>query len=99
MSENLQSGGEYASRAMRVWQRIEAQAGLNPAWQVATFIAVYGFLMPPLGWSWAGFVWGYALTWALLTDRIKLIAYRIFDPVKTKPKPGTKVEPMPTATS
>ncbi|PJE05977.1 MAG: plasma-membrane proton-efflux P-type ATPase [Legionella sp.] len=51
---------------------------------LATFIAVYGFLMPPLGWSWAGFVWGYALVWALLTDRVKLIAYRIFDPAKVE---------------
>jgi H+-transporting ATPase len=49
---------------------------------LATFIAVYGFLMPPLGWSLAGFVWGYALVWALLSDRVKLLAYRIFDPVK-----------------
>ena len=47
---------------------------------VATFIAVYGFLMPPLGWGWAGFVWGYALIWALLSDRVKLLAYRVFDP-------------------
>jgi H+-transporting ATPase len=57
---------------------------------LATIIAVYGFLMPPLGWRWAGFVWGYALVWALLTDRVKLLAYRIFDPVKTKPKHGAK---------
>lgn len=48
---------------------------------LATFIAVYGFLMPPLGWRWAGFVWGYALVWALLSDRVKLLAYRILDPV------------------
>ena len=47
---------------------------------VATFIAVYGVLMPPLGWGWAGFVWGYALIWALLSDRVKLLAYRVFDP-------------------
>src|SRR5580700_9450334 len=49
---------------------------------LATFIAVYGFLMPPLGWKWAGFVWGYALVWALVSDWIKLLAYRIFDPIK-----------------
>jgi H+-transporting ATPase len=55
---------------------------------LATFIAVYGFLMPPLGWSWAGFVWGYALIWALLTDRVKLLAYRIFDPAKVELKGG-----------
>ncbi|HET6383028.1 MAG TPA: DUF2934 domain-containing protein, partial [Armatimonadota bacterium] len=47
---------------------------------VATLIAVYGFLMPPLGWKWAGFVWVYALVWAVFSDRIKLLAYRILDP-------------------
>jgi len=56
---------------------------------VATLIAVYGLFMTPLGWGWAGFVWGYALLWFLLNDRVKLLAYRIFDPVK---KAGTKRE-------
>lgn len=51
---------------------------------IATLIAVYGFFMTPLGWSWAGFVWGYALVWFLLNDRVKLLAYRIFDPIKSK---------------
>ncbi len=58
---------------------------------VATLIAVYGLFMTPLGWGWAGFVWGYALLWFLLNDRVKLLAYRIFDPVKGEPK--AKVEP------
>jgi H+-transporting ATPase len=49
---------------------------------VATLIAVYGVFMTPLGWKWAGFVWAYAICWALLNDRIKLLAYRIFDPQK-----------------
>lgn len=49
---------------------------------IATLIAVYGFFMTPLGWGWTGFVWGYALLWFLVNDRIKLLAYRIFDPVK-----------------
>jgi H+-transporting ATPase len=47
---------------------------------VATLIAVYGLFMTPLGWGWAGFVWGYALIWAILSDRVKLLAYRVFDP-------------------
>jgi H+-transporting ATPase len=51
---------------------------------IATLIAVYGLFMAPIGWGWAGFVWGYALIWALINDRIKLLAYRIFDPVKAK---------------
>ena len=53
---------------------------------VATLIAVYGLFMTPLGWGWAGFVWGYALLWFLVNDRIKLLAYRIFDPVKAAVK-------------
>ena len=48
---------------------------------IATLIAVYGLFMTPLGWGWAGFVWGYALVWFLLNDRLKLLAYRILDPV------------------
>jgi H+-transporting ATPase len=51
---------------------------------IATLIAVYGLFMTPLGWKWAGFVWGYAIAWALVNDRIKLLAYRIFDPPKAQ---------------
>jgi H+-transporting ATPase len=47
---------------------------------VATLIAVYGLFMTPLGWGWALFVWGYALLWFLVTDRVKLLAYRVLDP-------------------
>ncbi len=46
---------------------------------VATLIAVYGVFMTPLGWGWALFVWGYALAWFLVNDRIKLLAYHILD--------------------
>ncbi len=46
---------------------------------IATLIAVYGVFMTPLGWGWAVFVWGYAIVWALLNDRAKLLAYRILD--------------------
>ncbi|WP_159023780.1 plasma-membrane proton-efflux P-type ATPase [Formosa sp. L2A11] len=49
---------------------------------IATLIAVYGLFMTPLGWGWAGFVWGYALAWFLINDRIKLLAYKLFDPDK-----------------
>ncbi len=58
---------------------------------VATLIAVYGVFMTPLGWGWAGLVWGYALVWFLVNDRVKLLAYRIFDPVK----PGTPSDLRP----
>ena len=48
---------------------------------VATLLAVYGIFMTPIGWGRALFVWAYALVWFLITDRIKLLAYRILDPV------------------
>jgi H+-transporting ATPase len=42
---------------------------------VATLIAVYGLLMPAIGWGWALAVCG----WFLVNDRVKLAAYRILD--------------------
>jgi H+-transporting ATPase len=46
---------------------------------LATLLAVYGILMPPIGWKWALLVWAYAGVGFLIEDRIKLQAYRIFD--------------------
>ena len=54
---------------------------------VATLIAVYGLFMTPLGWGWALFVWGYAVAWFLVNDRVKLLAYRFFDPPKAAAMP------------
>jgi H+-transporting ATPase len=51
---------------------------------VATIIAVYGLFMTPLGWGWAAFVWAYALVWALINDRAKLLAYAILDKQQVK---------------
>ena len=70
---------------------------------LATLIAVYGLFMPALGWGWALFVWGYALAWFLVTDPVKLLAYRIFDPANArislaKPKPLTDLTKIATRT-
>ena len=51
---------------------------------IATVIAVYGFFMAPLGWKFAGFVWGYALVWFLVNDRLKLLAYWVLDRSKVE---------------
>jgi H+-transporting ATPase len=57
-------------------------------------MAVYGLhIITPIGWGWAGFVWGYALTCALLTDPVKLLAYRILDPTATK-DPSSARKPL-----
>jgi H+-transporting ATPase len=57
---------------------------------IATLIAVYGLFMAPLGWRYAGIVWGYALVWFLLNDRIKLLTYWVLDRSKSQAK--TNVE-------
>jgi H+-transporting ATPase len=53
---------------------------------VATIIAVYGIFMTPLGWGWALFVWGYALAWFIVNDRVKLFAYRLLIPSRSSAK-------------
>ncbi len=69
---------------------------------IATFIAVYGLFMAPLGWGWAAAVWVYALAWFLISDRVKLFAYRILDPEKKSGVaapdqiPGAAVTPVRT---
>ena len=72
---------------------------------LATFIAVYGLFMTPLGWEWAAFVWGYATVWFLATDRLKLLAYRFLDPLgdhrakplATPPTPAPGAVPQPVS--
>ncbi len=46
---------------------------------IATFIAVFGIAMQPIGWALAGFIWVYAIVWFVLTDQVKLLVYRILD--------------------
>ncbi len=53
---------------------------------IATLIAVYGIFMAPLGWGYAGIVWGYALAWFLVNDRIKLLTYKVLDGSKPQVK-------------
>jgi H+-transporting ATPase len=51
---------------------------------IATALALSGILVPRLGWNWVLLVWGYAMVWFLITDRVKLAAYKILDPVKNQ---------------
>ena len=46
---------------------------------LATLIAATGVFMTALAWRYVAFVWGYALIWFLVTDRVKLLAYRFID--------------------
>jgi H+-transporting ATPase len=42
-----------------------------------TVIAVYGFFIPAIGWTYGLYMWGYALAWFVLNDIIKMITYRV----------------------
>ncbi len=46
---------------------------------IATLITVYGFLLTPIGWKLAFFVWGYALVAFVITDYIKVWTYKVID--------------------
>ena len=42
-----------------------------------TLIAVYGYLITPIGWLNAGYIWAYALVWFLFNDVVKMTVYRL----------------------
>jgi H+-transporting ATPase len=42
-----------------------------------TLVVVYGFMVTPIGWERALWIWGYAFAWLLLNDMIKRSAYRM----------------------
>jgi H+-transporting ATPase len=46
---------------------------------IATILTVYGILLPAMGWSFALFVWGYALLAFVITDFFKVQFYRLLD--------------------
>ena len=53
--------------------------------------------MEPLPWKWALFVWGYALAWFLVNDRVKLLAYWILDHTKAGATPEARAQRKPEA--
>ena len=44
---------------------------------LGTLIAVYGFLITPIGWRTAGYIWAYAVVWLLFNDIVKMGTYRM----------------------
>lgn len=46
---------------------------------VATAIAVFGFLMEPIGWGLAGLAWAYAFVWFVVLDQAKVVAYLVLE--------------------
>jgi H+-transporting ATPase len=50
---------------------------------VGTLFAVYGVFMAPIGWTLAGFIWGYALLAFLITDQLKIHFFKYMYPDET----------------
>ncbi len=44
---------------------------------IGTLIAVYGFLITPVGWKYALWMWAYALVWFVFNNVVKIGAYRL----------------------
>ena len=61
---------------------------------IATLIAVYGLFMTPARLGLGGVRLGLCHRWALLNDRVKLVAYRILD--RSHPRrPASPSQPAP----
>ncbi len=43
---------------------------------LGTLFAVYGFLITPIGWTYAAYMWAYALAWFVFNYVIKMMTYR-----------------------
>ncbi len=50
----------------------------------ATLLAVYGWFISPIGWKLALFVWSYALAAFVITDFLKVYAYKLVDHTNLK---------------
>jgi len=71
---------------------------------VATILSLFGIFVPSLDGKWVAFVWVYAAAWFLISDRVKLLAYRFLDrkghddegPTASSTTPTTVVAPVST---
>jgi len=60
---------------------------------IATLIAVYGLLIPPIGWKLAVLVWAYSMASFVLTDSAKVLLYGLFErEVRTIEKGAREIE-------
>ncbi len=46
---------------------------------IGTLFAVYGWIIPPIGWTKALSVWGYAIVWLLILNVLQVFTYRIME--------------------
>lgn len=51
---------------------------------LGTLVAVYGWLIHPIGWGKALAVWGYAIVWILLLNAVKVLTIKILNKQENK---------------
>jgi len=66
--------GWFWQRPFPNWRLI---AAAETTQVLGTLAAVYGWFVPPIGWTYAGLVWAYALVWLLINNVVKLRAYAL----------------------
>jgi len=56
----------------RPWPSWKLVAATETTQVIGTLAAVYGWFVPPIGWTYALAIWGYALAWLLINDLVKV---------------------------
>ncbi len=72
----------YITRAIgwfweKPWPNWKLIAALEATQVGGTLFAVYGILMPAVGWALAGVVWAYAIVWMFILDAVKMAAHHL----------------------
>jgi len=57
---------------------------------LGTLIAVYGFLVTPIGWTYALAMWGYALAWFVFNDAVKNWTYHVLSRNRSREAGGAQ---------
>jgi H+-transporting ATPase len=64
------------------WPNLWMFLALEGTQVAGTLVAVYGFLVTPIGWLNAGIVWAYAIVWILVLDAVKILSYYVMDQLR-----------------
>jgi H+-transporting ATPase len=63
----------------RPWPSVALLITLEGTQIVGTLVAVYGWLMPPIGWIYALSVWAYTAVWFFILTALKVITVRVLN--------------------
>jgi H+-transporting ATPase len=66
--------GWFWQRPFPNWRLI---AAAETTQVLGTLAAVYGWFVPPIGWTYALLIWGYAFLWFVINNVVKVAVYRI----------------------